>query len=42
MADLEGLKVAKDYGMTYHQLKKRLMRGWSIERALTQPLRKRN
>lgn len=27
--------------MTYHQLKKRLMRGWSVEKALTQPLRTR-
>lgn len=32
---------AKEYGMTYHQLKKRLMRGWTVTRALTQPLRKR-
>lgn len=33
-------EFAKERGMTYHQLKKRLMRGWTIERALTQPLRK--
>lgn len=31
---------AEEYGMTYYQLKKRLMRGWNLERALTQPLRK--
>lgn len=35
------VEYAKDFGMTYHQLKKRLMRGWDIERALTQPIRKR-
>lgn len=34
-------EFAKEYGMTYHQLKKRLMRGWDIERALNQPLMKR-
>jgi len=33
-------EFAEDYGLTYHQLKKRLMRGWSIEKALTHPLRK--
>lgn len=35
------VEYAKEYGMTYHQLKKRLMRDWSIEKALTQPLRKK-
>ena len=32
---------AEENGMTYHQLKKRLMRGWDLERAIKQPLRKR-
>lgn len=35
-------EFAEDFGMTYYQLKKRLMRGWTVERALTQPLRKRS
>jgi len=34
------VEFAKENGMTYHQLKKRLMRGWTVERAITQPLRK--
>lgn len=35
-------EYAIEYGMTYQTLKKRLMRGWDVERALTQPLRKQN
>lgn len=31
---------AKEYGMSYHTLKVRLHRGWSVEKALTHPLRK--
>lgn len=31
---------AKDYGMVYESLMTRLWRGWSIERALTTPVRK--
>lgn len=34
-------EFASDVGLTYHQLKKRLMRGWTVERALNQPLRER-
>ena len=33
------VEFAKDYGLTYFQLKKRLMRDWTVERALAQPLR---
>lgn len=33
--------LAHEHGMTYIQLKKRLMRGWTIERAVNQPLRNR-
>jgi hypothetical protein len=33
-------EYAKEYGMKYIQLKHRLMDGWSIEKALTKPLKK--
>lgn len=32
-------EFAKEYNMTYYQLKKRLMRGWSVKRAIEQPIR---
>lgn len=32
-------EFAEEYGMSYRRLKKRLEKGWSVEKALTEPLR---
>lgn len=34
------IDAAADYGITYNTLKRRLLRGWSGDRAVTEPLRR--